>query len=224
MVYLRRRSATSRSPPIDWRRGVKRRLVGSLNAERRLPVSGWLATRVSTGLALATDSATELGVDRALATVGAPRILLALSVASVDSNRKLVETMLEALTHLPSAALVIKLHPGGSDWSEVLREPAWNHEIRRRTKVIDRSPVEPLLGWADVVVVHRSTVAGEALAAECPVIVVETGEPSIASAELAGLDLTSVRDGAALSEEATRLSDPESAKRFIRPDAKQSSV
>jgi glycosyltransferase involved in cell wall biosynthesis len=154
-------------------------------------------------------------VDQRLETVGDPRILLALSVSSVHSNRRLVETTLEALARLPSAALVIKLHPGGSDWREVLRQYAWNDEVRRRTKVIDRSPVEPLLGWADIVVVHRSTVAGEAMAAERPVIVVETGEPSIATAELATLGLTSVRDGTELSKEVTRLADPVTSQQYV---------
>lgn len=154
-------------------------------------------------------------VDQTLASAGAPRVLLALSVASVRSNRRLVEVALQALALMPMAALVIKLHPGGSDWREVLLESTWGDDVRRRTKVVDRPAIERFLGWADVVVVHRSTVAGEALAAGCPVIVVETGERSIATAELATLHLATASDGPGLSTVAVSLADPKAAREYV---------
>lgn len=164
---------------------------------------------------LQLQGSTPAGIPPSLRLAETPRILLPLSVAAVDSNRRLVEITIAALARLPSASLIIKLHPGGSDWRDVLHLSDWSDDIRRRIKVVDRSPVERLLGWADIVVVHRSTVAGEALAAERPVIVVETGEPSIASTELATLNLISVRDEVELAVEVVRLIDPSTSRRYL---------
>ena len=96
------------------------------------------------------------------------RILLAMSVAPVESNRAVVDTAIDALRRLPAASLTIKLHPGGSDWTDALRSDTWGPDVRDRVTVLDREPIEPLLADADVVVAHRSTVVGEALAAGRP--------------------------------------------------------
>ncbi len=160
-------------------------------------------------------SADEGRIQGLSALTGRPSILVALSVASVDTNWRLIDAAIGALGRLPEASLVIKLHPGGSDWTDVLQRSTWPVTVRQRTQVIDRAPIEPLLRWADVVVIHRSTVAGEALAAGCPVVVVETSEPSAADLELRSLELMRVADADTLASATASLTEGDSGSRYV---------
>jgi hypothetical protein len=64
-------------------------------------------------------------------------------------------------------SLVVKLHPGHRDWG-------WVTDAVQGTpaRVALREPIEPLLAAASATVVLRSTVATDALAAGCPVVLV----------------------------------------------------
>ncbi len=146
---------------------------------------------------------------------GSPRLLLTLSVASTEVNLRLLEMTLGALQRLEGGSLIVKLHPGGSDWSALQRRLAAPDVPMARVRTLERAPLYPLLAWADVVLVHRSTVAGEALVAGRPIAVLSAGEPSIADAELASLDLLTADDAAGLAALATDLSPPSAAAGFL---------
>lgn len=123
----------------------------------------------------ARDSA-RLALDRTLGAVAPPRLLLALSPAAVENNRGLLECVLGALRLLPHGTLVVKLHPGYRDWQFVAEAVGQHADIRDRVHVLHREPLTPLLLWADVTLIHQSTVAIESLAAGTPVLLVTTDE------------------------------------------------
>jgi hypothetical protein len=160
-------------------------------------------------------SADRLSIEAETGLHGSPRLLLTLSVASTEVNLHLLEVTLGALRRLEAASLIVKLHPGGSDWSTLQRRLAAPDVPKARVRTVERAPLYPLLGWADVVVVHRSTVAGEALVAGRPIVVLSAGEPSIADTELASLDLLTADDAAGLAALVTDLSPPSAAAGFL---------
>ena len=187
----------------DWfaARGVGRQAMTVVGNPRL----DWIATATDDRAAVSGSDGASRG----------PRILLAMSVDPVESNRVVVDTTVDALRRLPAASLTIKLHPGGSDWTEALRSDTWDAAVRDRITVLDREPIEPLLADTDVVVAHRSTVVGEALAAGRPVVIVATDEPSIADAELSDLDLAVARDGEGLAVRIEQLSDGRAAAAYL---------
>jgi hypothetical protein len=136
-----------------------------------------------------------------------PRLLLALSGLSAKTTAGTTRVAVEALKQLPEATLVIKLHPGGGDWRAIKSIIAEIADRDARVRVVDREPLDPLLAWADLVLVHRSSVAAEALAAGTPVAVADIDGDSIADLELAELDLPRVSSGSDLAEAATRLGE-----------------
>jgi hypothetical protein len=103
---------------------------------------------------------------------GDPRILLALSPTSLAINAAATALVLQALEELPSAGLMIKLHPGQGDWSYV-RRLVRGSPVADRVEIRRSSPLVPLLLWADVTVIHRSTVAVDSLAAGKPIAVLD---------------------------------------------------
>ena len=117
------------------------------------------------------------------------RVLLALSVAPTAVNSRLVDITLDAVRSLPGTALIIKLHPGGSDWSFVRRAVQRGDGPADSVTILERDPLYPLLAWSDVVLAHRSSVAVEALAARRPVIAIAADGSSVARIELSDLDL-----------------------------------
>jgi hypothetical protein len=118
---------------------------------------------------------------------GARRLLLALSPTSEQVNRAVAATVLEATERLPDAVLIIKLHPGQGSW-RFLEQQVRASRARDRIRILRRAPLYPLLGWASLTLLHRSTVAVEALAARSPVVVVDAaGARSGADLELAAL-------------------------------------
>lgn len=120
---------------------------------------------------------------------GRERLLLALSPTSVGVNRAVAHISIRLVEDRPSSSLIIKLHPGQGNWTWVKglvkRSPA-----RGRIRIVRSVPLYALLGWATLVLLHRSTVAVEALAAGTPVAVVDVpSATSGADLELRGLDL-----------------------------------
>ena len=142
-------------------------------------------------------------------------ILLALSPTAAATNRALLRAAVEALDRVPRAQLTVKLHPGQGDWSFVARivRGATN---RARISVRRTEPLYPLLAEASVVVVHRSSVAVEALVAHRPVIVHRAGtEANTADLELADLRLRVTERPSDLAVAATELSKATVARRYL---------
>jgi len=108
----------------------------------------------------------------------------------------------------PSATLVLKLHPGDGRWEEVGAMVRDAGPQRSRIRVARREPLLPLLAWADALLVHRSTVAIEALAAGTPVLVGAVGSPSPDDALPVELQLPQVHDVAGLSAELDAVAGP----------------
>lgn len=142
-------------------------------------------------------------------------MLLALSIAPMTVNSRLVAITLDAVLSLPGTALIIKLHPGGSDWGFVRRQVREREGSAGRVTVLEREPLYPLLTWADVVVVHRTSVAADALAARRPVAAVAADGTSVASDELAFLSLPEVLDARELASLIVELSNRSRAAAFI---------
>jgi hypothetical protein len=136
---------------------------------------------------------------------GSPRLLLALSPTARRINELLLQSTLGAVESLPTARLVIKLHPGQGSWEFVSAAVA-RSTAAPRIEVRRHAPLGPLLRWAEVTMVHRSTVVVDSLAAGTPVILARAGDASPAEErELAGLNLP-VADGAeGLAREITAL-------------------
>lgn len=146
---------------------------------------------------------------------GAVHVLLALSPTAVATNAALVHAVVAATIALQGARLTIKLHPGQSDWSFV--DPIVHGAgIGDRVVVRRHEPLEPLLRTASVVVVHRSTVAVEALVAGRPVVVHRVGdEPTTADLELASLALPVTDDVPALTTVLSELSNRTAADAYL---------
>ncbi|MCI0582968.1 MAG: hypothetical protein L0227_08755 [Chloroflexi bacterium] len=142
-------------------------------------------------------------------------VLAALSVAAPEVNVRLVDTAIAALRQLDGSALIVKLHPGGSDWRPVRARVTAARDLAARIRILERDSLYPLLEWADVVVMHRSTVAAEALAAGRPVVAVRYAGGSVAALEIASLDQPEVEDGAGLAAILAGWSDPSARTRFL---------
>jgi hypothetical protein len=145
---------------------------------------------------------------------GRPRLLLALSPTAEHRNERLTRIALEWLERTPAGALIVKVHPGEGRWRQV-REAGARSAAAARLQVLHREPLEPLLAWADVTFLHRSTVALESLAAGTPVVVGEIGEASVADRELAELDLPRAADATSLAAAIERQATPEGRARYF---------
>lgn len=154
-------------------------------------------------------TAIQSRVSKRLSLEGRPRFLVVLSGSSAATSEALVRLAIEATRRLPDSSAVIKLHPGGGDWSRIRAIVAGLGDSQARVRVIDREPIEPLIWWADFILVHRSSVAVEALAMGTPVVVADLDGESIADLDLVGLALPRVVDGAALATLAGELLEPD---------------
>lgn len=144
-----------------------------------------------------------------------PRVLLALSPTTQATNLPLVLDTLAALDRLPGASLVIKLHPGQSDWGFVPPAVPWS--LSRRVRIVRHEPLYPLLSSTDVTVVHRSSVAVESLAAGAPVVVHQAGdEPTGADIELAPAGLPVTQTPAELAVAIGELSSGSGREAFFK--------
>ena len=135
-------------------------------------------------------------------------------MAPAEVNLRVLETALGALAASPEATLVVKLHPGGSDWRALHQRLRARDVPKHRVRVAEREDILPLIHSADIVVVHRSTVTVDELASRRPVVVVSAGTPSIGDVELRELDLPEVRTGRELAAMATGLREDEEAARY----------
>ena len=152
---------------------------------------------------------------------GPQHVVLALSPTAQTTNELLVRDVVASLDALPGARLTIKLHPGQGDWSFVggivrgANDPG-------RVAVLRHEPLYPLLASASVVVVHRSSVAVEAMVARRPVIVHRAGgEPTTADLELADLDLRVTERALDLAAAVDELSRSVAADAYLAARATQ---
>lgn len=144
-----------------------------------------------------------------------PRVLLALSPTDVATNAEVVRTLLDSTEAIGDAGLTIKLHPGQGDWS-FLRAIIREHPAGRDAIVLQHEPLEAALADASVVVLHRSSVAIEALAAGRPVIIADVGgERSGADLDLRSLQLPVVDRADQLAQAIRQLSVPEGARKYF---------
>jgi hypothetical protein len=131
---------------------------------------------------------------------GTPTVLVALSPAPTDANRRVLSMAIQAAAAVRGGSqLVVKLHPGHRDWD-------WVDDIVHGspTRVAYREPIEPLVARASVTLVLRSTVAMDALAAGCPVVLVRVpGARGAADLELrdAGLPVVDTPEALAAAIE-----------------------
>ncbi len=145
-----------------------------------------------------------------------PRLLLALSPTSLSSNERLLTLALAAVERLPSARLVIKTHPGSGDWrfvAEATRRLA--PSVAARVRVAQREPLPPLLRWATLTMVLRTTVAVESLAAGTPVAAAAIGVPSVADTDMRSAELPTFDSPDTLVKLARELAGPEARERFM---------
>lgn len=145
-----------------------------------------------------------------------PRLLLALSPTSQPPNERLLAFALDAMERLPSGRLVIKTHPGSGDWrfvADAVRR--LTPSVAARVVVIRRAPLAPLLRWATLTAVLRTTVAVESLAAGTPVVAGVVGVPSVADAEMRSVDIPTFDSGDALARLAMELADPIAQRRYM---------
>jgi hypothetical protein len=144
-------------------------------------------------------------------------VLLVLSGGGREPNLALVRSVARAVQAIPGATLRIKLHPGESAvTTRAVRSIAVREIARQRVTVHQREPIDSLFQTASVVVLHRSTVALEALMVGRPVVVHALGESGpAADADLQGLQLPVTRDEASLRDAIVDLMRPENAFTFI---------
>jgi len=159
---------------------------------------------------------TRAGESRRLSLDGRPAILVALSPSDAGRNLALVDLALSAAERDSSAAVVIKLHPGDGRWQDVRRRvDEAPSESRSRIRVQRSEPIGPLLRWADLTLLHRSTVAVEALALGTPVAVGAVGAPSPDDALPDDLELPEVSTADDLLATARSVVEPAGRDAFI---------
>lgn len=152
-----------------------------------------------------------------LSTVASPTntmILVALSPTAESTNLGVVEGAIAALALLPDAQIVVKLHPGQSDWTAIEQLVAKAGD--RRIAVRRHEPLYPLLAATSVTLVHRSSVAVESLAARRPVIVYAAGNTrTTADLELRTLALPVVASPQELARTITALMESDGVARYF---------
>ena len=126
---------------------------------------------------------------------GSPNLLLALSPDGGRVNPTLLAVALDAVERLAEGHLVVKLHPGQGEWSWVQAQVR-SSRAATRVSIARTEPLAPLLAWADLTLLHRSTVALESLAYGTPIAVIAVeGTVSGADAELRHLGPPVARGG-----------------------------
>lgn len=145
------------------------------------------------------------GVDADHGLAATRRLLVPLSPLGMDANLAVLRIVIDAARADPDLVSVVKLHPGSGD-SRPIRQRIGDAGLGRRISILQHEPLMPLLLWADVTFLFRSTVALESIAARTPVVVAEYGPVSIADDELAALALPKAASGRDLADHVKRLS------------------
>ena len=164
-------------------------------------------------LVMQTTAPLERG--RARLPRGDLRVLLGLSPTDPARNRALLGMVLHGVAGMPSASLVVKLHPGQGDWSWVRGEIRLA-DVPGPVQILRQEPMSRLLRWAHATIVHRSTVALDSLVAGTPVVVGAVDEsPNAATADLESLRLPIARDRHELRAALLELQDKTGRARYF---------
>jgi glycosyltransferase involved in cell wall biosynthesis len=142
------------------------------------------------------------------------RVLLTLSPNEPSRNLAIVDRLLAWVAKDAAARLIVKLHPGDGRWDDVRARIAAAPATERVT-VAHREPLYPLLAWADLVVLHRSTVAVEALAAGTPVAIVRSDDATPDDALPPALDLPEVETAGDVATVLARIASDDERRAFV---------
>ncbi len=142
------------------------------------------------------------------------RLLVVLSPLGIDANLAVLRIAIDACRQDRGLGCIVKLHPGAGDPRPMLRLIT-GAGLGQRMVVARRESLVPLLLWADVTFLFRSTVALESLAAGTPVVVADYGPASIADDELAELGLPRARSGGDLAGHVGALTDGPAREAFF---------
>jgi hypothetical protein len=178
-----------------WSDDVRSWFLAHGTAPERLVVTG--NPRLDR-LAASSKHDERLAVSAMRGLSGDPRLLIALSPLDVATNTMVVSMALQAIRDRPSSSAVIKLHPAHRD-DRYITDLVRQSGVELRVRILRNEPLLPLLSWADLTLLFRSSVALESLAAGTPVVVADVGGASIAHDELRSLDLPLVRTADGLS-------------------------
>lgn len=154
-------------------------------------------------------------VSRRWGLEGQPHLLVALSPGERQRNLAVLRLSLEAAERHERSSVIVKLHPGDGNWGYVANEIASRRALRGRVAIAHRDALYPLLHWADVTVLERSTVAVESLAAGTPVILAVVGDAG-ATIGYDDLALPRVSDPEELARRCSELVNPAAREEFIR--------
>jgi hypothetical protein len=149
-----------------------------------------------------------------LGIAGTPAMLLVLSPSDAARNLALVDLALAAVATDPQAVLVVKLHPGDGRW-EAVRRRVDEAPVKARVRIQRSEPIGPLLAWADLTLLHRSTVAIESLAAGTPVAIGAVGDESPGDALPEELRLPEVTRSDELRRLAQAVATDETRRAFV---------
>jgi len=156
------------------------------------------------------------GVGAGQRLVGRSHLLVALTPTSHAHNLRLVATTLDLLAIDANAVAIVKLHPGGGNWAPVRaaisKAP---RDARTRLRVLRHVPLYPLLGWADLTLMHVSTVALESLAVGTPVALSGQGSRDPGDVALEELELPSADNGGDLARLLDSARAPAHREHFI---------
>ena len=126
------------------------------------------------------------------------RLLVPLSPMGTEMNLAVLRIVIEAMRREAGLYCVIKLHPGSGVHEPITDLIAASPDVSDRLRVMRYESLPTLLLWGDVTFLFRSTVGLESLAAGTPVVVADTGRPSIADDEMGSLSLPRAASGRAL--------------------------
>lgn len=126
------------------------------------------------------------------------RLLVPLSPMGTETDLAVLRIAIDAMRLEEELRCVIKLHPGSGVTDPINEVIAANPDVHDRLRVMRYESLPVLLRWADVTFLFRSTVGLESLAAGTPVVVADTGRPSIADDEMRSLSLPRAASGHAL--------------------------
>ena len=115
------------------------------------------------------------------------KVLVALNPIGEELNRKFLDLIMKALLGSNVSEVVLKLHPGTDDNSEIAEEVLSMHRDSR-FRIVKTQPIHELLNKSDLVITTTSSVSVEAVLFNKPIIEIRMDELRVNS-PIAGFDL-----------------------------------
>lgn len=198
-----------------WSPGMRDWFVAHGADPERITVSG--NPRMDDLAAMDRDAARRETDERFGVSAAEPveRLLVPLSPMGTETNLAVLQIAIAALRRNERLRCVIKLHPGSGVTDPVTKLVTAAPELAPRLRVLRHEPLPVLLLWADATFLFRSTVGVESLAAGTPVVVADTGRPSIADDEMRSIDLPRAADGDALVAQLQQLTGEAGRAAFL---------